>query len=598
MSLTSSGVQTPNVSLWRKVFSICAPYWFADDKQAIKIPLAGTFHVPAKWVGRVLLILLFAGLAGVNMLNVALNFAEGEILNSLQDFATNRAVDAAAAEAAKASFFSAIYGIGMVFVYGTFLVVAYRWVRSKLALMWRAWLTEHYLGKYFRGRKYYEISNNTNIDNPDERIHQDIDSVVSQTLSLALTFIDSIVTLVSFGVVLWAISHNLTYIVVGYSFVGSLGILLFGRPLVRLNFMQLKLEADFRYALIHVRNHVESIAFYRGEDREACTVKGRFGQVVGNNHSLINWTAGVGLFQTAFDYFVKIIPYLVIAPLFFAGAAKVGTINQAASAFLQILGALAIVVSSFQSLAQYAANINRLGGFADALKAEPDAEGKPTIATAIEPLIAMKDLTLQTPDYARTLISNLNLEVKPGTGIICMGRSGVGKSSLLRGLAGLWNSGSGTIIHPQPEEMMFLPQSPYMLLGTLREQFLYPASQASDEEIQVMVETVGLPNDFIALKGGLDVEVKGLSLGEQQRVAFARLLLARPRYAILDEATSALDIPLEEHLYKLLRRTGTTFISVGHRPSVIKFHDEVLELLGDGKWQVKPVTAELIAERS
>lgn len=598
MSVTSTGVQTPDTSLWRKVFSICAPYWFADDKQAIKIPLVGTFYVPAKWVGRVLLIPLLAGLAGVNMLNVALNFAEGEILNSLQDFATNRATDAAAAEAAKTAFFSAIYGIGMVFIYGTFLVVAYRWVRSKLALMWRTWLTEHYLSEYFRGRRYYEIGNNTSIDNPDERIHQDIDSVVSQTLSLALTLIDSIVMLVSFGAVLWAISHNLTYIVVVYSLVGSLVILLFGRRLVWLNFMQLKLEADFRYALIHVRNHVESIAFYRGEDREERAVKGRFGLAVGNNHSLINWAAGVGLFQTAFDYFVKIIPYLVIAPLFFAGAAKVGTINQAASAFLQILAALAIVVSSFQSLAQYAANINRLSGFADALKAEPDLEGKPTIATVIEPRIAMKALTLKTPDYARTLISELNLEVKPGTGIICMGRSGVGKSSLLRGLAGLWKSGSGTIIHPEPKEMMFLPQSPYMLLGTLREQFLYPASQATDQEIQAMVETVGLPKDFIALKGGLDVEVKGLSLGEQQRVAFARLLLARPRYAILDEATSALDIPLEEHLYTLLRRSGTTFISVGHRPSVAKFHDAVLELLGDSKWQVKPVTAELAAERS
>jgi len=165
----------------------------------------------------------------------------------------------------------------------------------------------------------------------------------------------------------------------------------------------------------------------------------------------------------------------------------------------------------------------------------------------------------------------------------------VGKSSLLRGLAGLWDSGTGTIVHPELGEMMFLPQTPYMLLGTLREQFTYPRSNATDAEIHEMAVLCGLPENFIELKGGLDAEPKGLSLGEQQRVAFARLILARPRYAILDEATSALDIPLEAKLYTLLRNSGVTFISVGHRPSVIGFHDAVLELTGEGGWRVVPV---------
>lgn len=584
----------PKVSLWGSILRICAPYWFSNDKQEVDLPwplskAIGPVNVPAKWVGRAYLALLLIGLVGINMLNVKLNFAWGDIMNYLQDFAANSATNAVAAEAAKAAFYTAIYSIGMVFIYGIFIVVIYRWVRSKLGLSWRQWLTEAYLKKYFKDRNYYRVGNMKHIDNPDERIHQDIDAVVSQTLGLALTFIDSVVTLISFGAVLWAISSNLTYIVIGYSLVGSVVILLFGRRLVTLNFMQLKLEADFRYSLIHVRNNTESIAFYRGEERELGTVKGRFDGAVKNAHNLINWTRNVGFFQTGFDYFVTIIPYLIIAPLFFAGAAKLGTFQQASMAFGQILGALAVVVTSFQSLAQYAANINRLGGFADALNEKPNMEGKSTINTVIEPRIAMQDLTLQTPDYARTLIAGLNLEVKEGQGVIAMGRSGVGKSSLLRGLSGLWNSGSGSIVHPELGQMMFLPQTPYMLLGTLREQFLYPAAQASDEEIQQMIEVVGLPVDFIKRVGGLDVEPKGLSLGEQQRVAFARLLLARPRYAILDEATSALDIANEEHLYRLLRESGVTFISVGHRPSVIKFHDIMLELLGDGKWQTKPI---------
>ena len=589
----------PKTSMWRKIFAICAPYWVSNDKQAVPLPLVGTVNLPAKWVGRILLGLLLAGLVSINMLNVKLNFAWGDILNYLQDFAANSATDPAAAEAAKNNFYTSIYSIGMVFLYGTFIVVAYRWIRAKLALSWRTWMTGYYMQRYLnKDGAHYRIGNNPNIDNPDERIHQDIDAVVSQTLSLALTFIDSIVTLISFGAVLWAISQNLTYIVIGYSLIGSLVILLFGRRLVALNFMQLKLEADFRYSLIHVRNHTEAIRFYRGEERELNTVKGRFGQAVNNYHKLINWTANVGFFQTAFDYFVTIIPYLIIAPLFFASAAKLGTFQQASMAFGQILGALAVVVTSFQSLAQYAANINRLGGFDEALKEKHNASGKPTIKTVVEPRIAMQDMTLQTPDYARTLIERLNLEIKEGTGVIVMGRSGVGKSSLLRGLAGLWDSGTGVIVHPELGEMMFLPQTPYMLLGTLREQFTYPRSNATDAQIHEMAVRVGLPENFIALKGGLDAEAKGLSLGEQQRVAFARLLLARPRYAILDEATSALDIPLEERLYTLLRESGVTFISVGHRPSVIRFHDGVLTLTGEGGWKIEPVTQALIDDHA
>jgi len=589
----------PKTSMWRKIFAICAPYWFANDKQAFPVPLVGTVSLPAKWLGRILLLVLFAGSISINFLNVKLNFAWGDILNDLQDFAAKQATDPAGAAAAKAAFMASIYSIGMVFVYGTFIVVAYRWVRSKLALSWRQWMTGSYIGQYLnKDGAYYRVGNNPNIDNPDERIHQDIDAVVSQTLSLGLTVIDSVVTLISFGAVLWAISANLTYIVVGYSVIGSIVILLFGRKLVLLNFMQLKLEADFRYSLIHVRNHTEAIRFYRGEDRERGTVEGRFGKAVGNNHTLIGWSSIVGLFQTAFDYFTTIIPYLIIAPLFFIGAAKLGTFQQASMAFGQILGALAVVVSSFQSLAQYAANVNRLGTFAEALKQKHNADGKPTIKTVIEPRIAMQNMSLQTPDYARTLIANLNLEIKEGTGVIVMGRSGVGKSSLLRGLAGLWDSGTGTIVHPELGQMMFLPQTPYMLLGTLREQFTYPTAKATDQEIQAMIELVGLPADLVQRQGGWDVEPKGLSLGEQQRVAFARLLLTRPKYAILDEATSALDIGLEEHLYHLLRQSGVTFISVGHRPSVIKFHDGVLELTGEGGWRVQPVTPALIEEHS
>ena len=585
-------------SLLRRIVAIAKPYWFANEKQSVAWPwplskVLSPLSIPAKWVGRGLLLLLLVGLVAINLLNVKLNYAWGDILNYVQEWAlATGAGKTADSQAAKDAFYTSIYSIGLVFAYGTFIVVAYRWIRSKLALSWRQWMTNHFMQKYFERRNYYRVGNNINVDNPDERMHQDIDATVSMTLSLALTVLDSIITLGSFATVLWAISHSLTWIVIGYSLVGSLIIVLFGRRLVLLNFMQLKLEADYRFALIHVRNHTESIAFYRGEERELNTVRGRFAGVVENAHKLINWTRNVGLFQTGFDYFTTIIPYLVIAPLVFAGAAKIGAFQQASMAFSMILGALAVFVSNFQSLAQYAANINRLGTFAESLD-EPDPRPtpeQPRITTVVEPRIATVDMTLMTPNYARTLIEHLTTEVPAGSGLLVAGRSGTGKSSLLRGFSGLWNSGSGTIVHPDHGLMMFLPQAPYMILGSLRDQLLFPNAAATDEQLLALLKLVNLP-ELADRVGGLDAvhdwDMK-LSPGERQRVAFARLLLAKPKFAFLDEATSSLDEANEDYLYSLLQKTGTTFVSVGHRPSLRKYHANVLELLGEGKWRQMP----------
>ncbi|MBI4532536.1 MAG: ABC transporter ATP-binding protein/permease [Candidatus Melainabacteria bacterium] len=588
----------PKRSLLRRVYALCKPYWFAKDRQSVAWPwplskVLPPLSIQTRFVGLGLLLLLLAGLGAVNWLNVKLNYAWGDILNYVQEFvAFTAAKNPGAAEAAKQAFYKSIYSIGLVFLYGTFVVVLYRWIRARLALSWRNWMTSDFMRRYLERRNYYRIGNNQEIDNPDERIHQDIDAVVSQTLSIVLVILDSIITLVAFGAVLWSISHSLTWIVIGYSFVGSLLIMLFGQKLVLLNFMQLKLEADYRYALVHVRNNVESIAFYRGEERELATAKGRFGALVSNAYRLIDWGRNVGFLQTAFDYFVTIIPYLIIAPLVFGGMAKIGAFQQAAMAFNIILGALAIFVTEFQKLAQYAANINRLGSFSEALNAPEPGEqpGKPKIKTAIEPRIAAADLTLMTPNYARTLIEKLSIQAPVGSGLLIQGQSGTGKSSLLRAFSGLWDSGSGTIIHPELGMMMFLPQVPYMALGTLRDQLLFPNNQATDDELLTILKTVNLP-DLAQRVGGLDaihMWDQKLSPGERQRIAFARLLLAKPQFAFLDEATSSLDEANEDYLYSLLQANGATYVSVGHRQSLLKYHRHVIELLGDGKWQVRP----------
>jgi putative ATP-binding cassette transporter len=265
---------------------------------------------------------------------------------------------------------------------------------------------------------------------------------------------------------------------------------------------------------------------------------------------------------------------------------EVGRAVQAAGAFAAVLGAISMIIENFEGLSRFAAGIDRLDVLAKCLPADAGEERRSddTIRSLDAPHLEIEDLTLLTPDSERTLLHKLSLSVKPGESLLIVGESGSGKSSLLRAIAGLWYAGSGTIRRPAPEDVLFLPQQPYMLLGSLRSQLLYPnkALPVSDDDLLAALERVNLPN-LAHRVGGLDVELdwpKLLSVGEQQRLAFARLLLTKPRFAILDEATSALDIPNETSLYQQLLESHTTVISVGHRSTILKFHTQILELDG------------------
>lgn len=539
-----------------------------------------------------LLGILITLLLAVNGLNVVLTFCNRDLINALQ------VKDAPAS-------WSAITILGTVFLVGIPIVVLYRFVRDKLAIAWRNWFTQDILSRYFANRKYYEISQLQTVENPDQRVSEDVRAFCSGALGFVLVILDSILTVLSFAAVLWAISPLLSYTVIGYALVGTVITILFGRRLIGLNYKQEEVEANFRYQAVTVRNNAEAIAFYSGEEMEKKSIFQRFGEAVKNYNFVIRWQRNLAFFTQGYDYLVVVLPFLVLMPIYLAANSTItfGDIMQANSAFGQLLAAFSLFVAQFAVLSGFAANVNRLSGFMEELKPvdkTPTAE-HPRIKFGRTEKIALTDVTMMTPNFERTLAAGINATVEPGDSMLIVGPSGSGKSSLLRVIGNLWDAGSGQCTTPNNRDMLFLPQMPYLPLGSLRWQLTYPdpESTASDAKLREVLNTVNLPGliEKYAKEGGLEAVLPWadrLSPGERQRLAFARLILKAPKYAILDEASSALDNANEEMLYGLLKDRGTTVISVGHRDSLVKHHSKVLQLDGLGGWRLW--TAEDYAE--
>jgi putative ATP-binding cassette transporter len=550
--------------LWHRFWTIARPYWFLD----------------AKWTARGMLALLVLLLLGRTEFTVLFNQQSGEFTSAL-----------AAKDPAR--FWHSMRIFGAVLAIAVPIYAFYYFVRDKLGILWRRWLTDRFLGRYFKDRAYYELTSNHAIDNPDQRIADDISSFTQKSLRFLLEVIGAVLQLVAFSGILWSISRLMVGFLIVYALIGTVVTFgVFGKPLISLNFQQLRREADFRFSLIRIRENAEAIAFYRGEARESENVVGRFGELFRNYNRLLKRTLGLNLFQYAYSFVTYILPSLIIAPRVLSGELEVGRVVQAAGAFTAMLSALTIFVDNFEILSGFAAGIERLHSFSKSLDIEPPSvHADSTISRSEQDSLELKDLTLQTPNRLRTLVSDVSVAVDPGHGLLIVGASGGGKSSLLRAIAGLWNAGSGTIARPKLEDMLFLPQRPYMILGTLRGQLLYPNTerQVSDEELTAVLKNVNL-SDIVERCGGFDEELdfgKVLSVGEQQRLAVARVLLSQPRYVVLDEATSALDEKNEAQLYAQLVAGKATLISVTHHPGLVKYHEQVLELVGDGTWNLR-----------
>jgi vitamin B12/bleomycin/antimicrobial peptide transport system ATP-binding/permease protein len=539
------------------------------------------FFSREKWGARCLFALVMLLMLGFNAFNVARSF----ILRDLMTAVTEKHVS---------DFYSSGLMLLGLFALFTPVMTFFFYTQNLLQLHWRRWLTNHFLKKYFSQQAFYKIKFNDKIDNPDQRIAEDVNTFIRQNIDLSGLLLTHSITIISFSGILFFIDKTLAVVVIALSLLRTAVTIAIGKKLSKLKFNQLQKEANFRYSLVHVRDNSESIAFYGGEKREIGTVRQKFSEALDNYKSIIDLQRNLMFFTQGTQMIFSNLPIFFLAPRFFAGQIGFGEITQASDAFVSILTALGFIVDSFELLSNFTAEINRLGTFEGVLskqKAAPQL-GTPIIDSLEQEYIALQHVTLETPNYERTLVKDLSVNVPQGEGVLIVGPSGAGKSSLMRAIAGLWNAGTGCIVRPKPEETLFLPQRPYMLLGNLRSQLLYPntSSEVTDEQLQEALEQVNLAH-LPERVGGFDVDLEWadiLSLGEQQRLAFARLLLTKPRYAILDESTSALDVINEKRLYQLLKKTGTTFISVGHRPTLVRYHEHVLKLDDNTKWQLIP----------
>ncbi|KAI3510044.1 hypothetical protein L1887_25571 [Cichorium endivia] len=624
-------------TLFRRFYKVAAPYWYSDDKVQARIQLAAVFA-------------LTLGTTGIS---VGFNFLGRDFYNALANKDQEQFTK-------QLSYYLAAFAGGIP------IFVLRDYARETLALRWRSWMTNYYMERYLKNQTFYQIQSQSIIDNPDQRIVDDLSSFTGTSLSFSLTLFNALIDLISFSNILFGIYPPLFVVLIVYSLGGTAISIFLGKGLVNLNFMQEKMEADFRYGLVRVRENAESIAFYGGEENEIKLLLQRFRSAFENLTQLLISSRNLEFFTSGYRYLIQILPAAVVAPMFFSGKIEFGVINQSVSAFNHILGDFSLIVYQFQAISAFSAVIDRLGEFDDVLDSTSSTgtlEAMNEIqltycnvkdlsesmkASDTQNLLEIESLTVQTPTNKALLIRDLSLEVHENEHLLVTGPSGSGKTSLLRAIAGLWRTGSGKItfyakdsgVINQPDTpdvvpheadekkddkkskyrdfkgVFFLPQRPYMVLGSLRQQLLYPtwpdvsdstphdsqskdsmsflegkqgpegvsasarAPQPTTEDLIQALEDVHL-GYLVSRFSGLDTTNEWssvLSLGEQQRLAFARLLLSKPDLVLLDESTSALDEPNEAHLYQKINAAGVTYISIGHRTSLTKFHKKALRI--------------------
>jgi len=550
-------------NILREAWRIAGPYWFSEEK----------------WGAYGLLVLVVALNLGQVGMDVRFNYWRNDFYNTFQNLD-------------EPGFFHQVYifsGLAAVWIV---IGVSLDFLNSLLQIRWRRWLTNWYLHRWLSHRAYYRLQLTGDTDNPDQRIAEDVRMFIENTFGLTLILVQRVVSLFSFLFILWSLAGPVTiggvdipkylvWLTLVYAIFGTIIAVKIGRPLVGLNFNQQRFEADFRFSLVRLREYTESVAFYGGEAQEFSTFGARFANVFRNYISIMwrklkfySFTYGIGQATVVF-------PYLVQAPRFFAKQIKLGDLMQTAEAFGKVYDSLAFIINYYDSIAQWQSIIQRLATFenrVEEIEAGADNTGDVVLARDGQQL-AVDDLTIDLPN-GRRLLTSVHFEADAQHPLLITGRNGIGKSTVLRALSGLWPFGSGKVRLPEGR-VFFVPQKPYLPLGTLRMSLAYPedGTHIPDATLKAALRQVGLS----ALEGELDTVdlwAQRLSVGEQQRLAFARVLLAEPKVIFLDEATSALDETTEAQFYRMLRDAPwhPTIISVGHRGTLRALHERVLDL--------------------
>ncbi len=561
----------------KNVWSMMRSYWKSEERW---------------WARGLLTVIVLLSLGQVYML-VLLNQWHNEFYNALQNYDYP-------------SFWPLIGQFTVIaFVYIIMAVYAV-YLRQMLEIKWRTWMTRHYLRSWMAKQVYYKLQVlNSDMDNPDQRISEDINSFINLTLTLFLGFLKQFTTLMAFVFVLWNLSGVLeipfgetvlsvpgymVFLCLIYSTLGTWFAHKVGSRLISLNYDQQRFEADFRFNMVRVRENSESIAFYRGEQPELEGFDQRFKNVIKNFWGLMKRTKLLNFYINGYAQLAIIFPILMAAPKYFAGEMQLGGLMQTISAFGRVQDALSYFVDAYASIAQYVSVIRRLNGFTEHMEEVDSLKSDFVVSNNNENKLALMNFSVDLPN-GDSLVEGLQLDVKPGDYLLISGDSGAGKSTLLRALAEIWPYGKGQMSLPDSWRVMFLPQRPYLPLGTLRQAIFYPQSVPDDStDIGGMLDALGLS----ALKDKLDTVddwSRILSLGEQQRIAFIRILLFKPQLVFLDESTSAMDESVEAKSYDMLKEylPDMAVVSVGHRSSILSRHDMKLVLSGNGSWAAEGI---------
>lgn len=568
------------------IWQLTTPYFFTKDPGVVRIGSRLKFTVAERWIGGSLLLIVLALEFGQVGLSVLLNNWNAEFYNALQ----MKKVDAFWHQLAVFSVIAAAFIVSSVYQL---------YLNQWLQIRWRRWMTERYVHRWLdKGTHYRMRLRGKGADNPDQRIAEDISLYIGNTLTLGIGLLSSITSLVSFSIILWGISAEVPLQIAGYhvgahgylvwlaaifALLASVGTHFIGRTLARLNFNRQRREADFRFGLMHLRENSEQIALLRGEDAERDILRNRFSDIVTNWHEIMRRQKFLTFFTAGYNQIAVVLPFLIMAPHYFAGAIMLGVMTQTAGAFGQVQSSMSFVVNSYTDLAEWIAVVDRLSGFSDQMQLTSSASEASSVSvgtTDNNGVLSLAGISLTTPG-GKKLLNSVNLNIERGESLLLMAPSGAGKTTLLRTILGYWHHATGEILIRSGARLLALPQKPYFPLGSLRSVLNYPATaeQSSNEEIPEVLRLAGLEH----LEPSLDVVDRWnniLSVGEQQRVALARAMLLRPDILFLDEATSALDEAAEARVLTAIqnRLPDTAIVSIGHRSSLLPLHDRVVQV--------------------